>query len=148
MTVLFCFPEPGRAPEFILKVKQCDVKEGQRAEFSCQVTGHPMPELTWLLNGQQLKDGGQYSLMERDQIQVCGPIPFLSAVKLLGRLYCKQLRDLITATRERPPYLMYFEPGNMFCGFIKAIAKNISLRALLRFTSNDNVGPKIYSTYR
>ena len=56
-------PEPqGRAPEFVIVLKPCKVKEGQKAEFSCHAIGEPAPELTWVFNGQEIEGKGQ-SLM-------------------------------------------------------------------------------------
>jgi hypothetical protein len=64
-------PEPqGFPPEFVIEIQPCKVKEGQKAEFTCQVKGQPVPELTWLFNGQEIESQGQYAFMQRDQLQV------------------------------------------------------------------------------
>ncbi len=64
-------PEPtGTPPEFIITVKTCQVKEGETAEFTCQVTGEPTPDLTWYYNNQELEGTGRYTMVQRDQLQV------------------------------------------------------------------------------
>ena len=65
-----CVVEPGCPPEFVIVLKPCDVKEGEKAEFSCQVTGNPPPEVTWLFDGQPLQGKGQYALLTKNKLQV------------------------------------------------------------------------------
>ena len=67
-----CVVEPGCPPEFVIVLKPCDVKEGEKAEFSCQVTGNPPPEVTWLFDGQPLQGKGQYALLTKNKLQVGG----------------------------------------------------------------------------
>lgn len=74
MFYIYAVPEPpapeGFPPEFVVEIKPCKVKEGQKADFSCQVKGEPAPELTWLYNGQLIEGKGQYAFMQRDELQV------------------------------------------------------------------------------
>ena len=60
----------GAAPEFVVSLQPCHVKEGETAEFTCQVTGEPTPELTWQLNGEPLAIEGRYTVVERDGLHV------------------------------------------------------------------------------
>ena len=48
------------------------------AEFTCQVTGEPTPELTWTFSGQTLQDEGRYMIFEEDgqhHLEVCDVVP-------------------------------------------------------------------------
>ena len=60
----------GTAPEFVVSLQPCLVKEREDAELTCQVTGEPTPELTWQLNGEPLTIDGRYTVVERDGLQV------------------------------------------------------------------------------
>ncbi|OQV21242.1 hypothetical protein BV898_04729 [Hypsibius exemplaris] len=43
-----------RAPEFIYKLESVEVAKGEDVELSCRVRGHPVPVLTWFLNGRKV----------------------------------------------------------------------------------------------
>ena len=58
------------ASEFAVSLQPCLVKEGEKAELMCQVTGEPAPQLTWMLNGEPLTIEGRYSVVERDGLKV------------------------------------------------------------------------------
>ena len=58
------------ASEFAVSLQPCLVKEGEKAELTCQVTGEPAPQLTWMLNGEPLTIEGRYTVVERDGFQV------------------------------------------------------------------------------
>ena len=60
----------GSPPEFVIKIKPSKVKEGEVADFSCQVIGEPAPELTWFFNRQPLEGAGRYTLVQKNELQV------------------------------------------------------------------------------
>ena len=38
------------------------------ADFTCQVTGEPVPEVQFFYNGKELKDEGRYMIFEEDDL--------------------------------------------------------------------------------
>ena len=48
-------PKPvEKAPEFLVMLEPVKVKEGEPVTLTCQVTGSPEPELTWLVEKRQI----------------------------------------------------------------------------------------------
>ncbi|XP_071471373.1 myosin light chain kinase, smooth muscle isoform X4 [Marmota flaviventris] len=45
----------GEAPSFSSVLKDCTVVEGQDFVLQCSVQGNPVPQITWLLNGQPIQ---------------------------------------------------------------------------------------------
>ena len=43
-----------KAPEFLVMLEPVKVKEGEPITLTCQVTGSPEPELTWLVEKRQI----------------------------------------------------------------------------------------------
>ena len=67
------------------------------AEFTCQVTGEPTPELTWTFKGKVLSDEGRYMIFEEDgqhHLEVCDVVPddvgtyTVTATNALGQATC------------------------------------------------------------
>ena len=46
------------------------VKEGTTAEFTCQVSGEPTPDLTWLFKGVEVKPEGRYTITYKNNLHV------------------------------------------------------------------------------
>ena len=65
MIILFLIPDwpPFTAPQFTEPLQPCAVKEGGAAKFTCRVSGHPTPQITWYRDGEQLQEGHHYSML-------------------------------------------------------------------------------------
>jgi hypothetical protein len=46
-------------PRFINRPDDCVLVEGSSASFTCRVAGNPMPEVCWLKNTAQMKEGNR-----------------------------------------------------------------------------------------
>ncbi|GFO38540.1 titin, partial [Plakobranchus ocellatus] len=56
----------GEAPEFLLTIKTQTVLPGETVDFTCEVTGKPRPQLSWVYNGRTLEDEGRYMIFEEE----------------------------------------------------------------------------------
>ena len=52
-------------PSFLLKLRDINIFEGKDMEVSAKVNGKPDPEVKWYLNGEELENGGRYSIVRR-----------------------------------------------------------------------------------
>lgn len=52
-------------PKFVEKPHDCHVNDGEKAVFSCKVSGHPMPSVQWLYQGQPLPSDGEVYLVSQ-----------------------------------------------------------------------------------
>ena len=50
--------EAKSAPEFVKVLHSCQVAESGTATLTCQVKGHPTPEVTWSCAGKPVKESG------------------------------------------------------------------------------------------
>ena len=53
--------ESAQEPSFTTQLKDISVSEGGEASFSCDVSGTPIPDVQWLLNGEKLQPSGKIS---------------------------------------------------------------------------------------
>lgn len=53
---LHIFKVPPHLNELTNK-RKLTVRESDRVDIGCPVTGSPLPNISWLMNGQLLKDG-------------------------------------------------------------------------------------------
>ncbi len=51
-----------KAPKISSELKNQSVTEGSEVKLTCKVKGQPTPEITWQLNGSDIKDNGVYSV--------------------------------------------------------------------------------------
>ena len=51
-----------KAPKFSSELKDQTVTEGSEVKLSCKVKGHPTPEITWQLNGSDVRDNSVYNI--------------------------------------------------------------------------------------
>ena len=51
-----------KAPKFSSELKDQTVTEGSEVKLSCKVKGQPTPEVTWQLNGSDIKDNSVYNI--------------------------------------------------------------------------------------
>lgn len=51
------------SPNFVKACADRDVTEGKMTRFECRVTGRPYPEVTWFINGQQVKDDFTHKIL-------------------------------------------------------------------------------------
>ena len=51
-----------KAPKFSSELKDQTVTEGSEVKLSCKVKGQPTPEITWQLNGSDIKDNSVYNI--------------------------------------------------------------------------------------
>ncbi len=65
---LFSEPTADHAPQFTSQLENTKAKEGADVKFACAVDGEPTPEVTWLINGQQVAPSdGVVMVMENGQ---------------------------------------------------------------------------------
>lgn len=50
------------APEFLIKIADLTVKEGEGATLTCKVTGQPVPEVTWYHADEPIKSDDVYRI--------------------------------------------------------------------------------------
>lgn len=58
------------APSFVMTLNDLEVEEGRPVHFECQLIGHPMPEVTWLLDQVEIRDTKVY-VMQSTAEGVC-----------------------------------------------------------------------------
>ncbi|XP_037532353.1 neural cell adhesion molecule 1 [Nematolebias whitei] len=102
------------APEVFVSVDQQRVAVGERVAVSCNVTGHPQPELHWLnkQNGQTLDSTGRVRAVD-------GELVIDEVVPSDGGLYsCMAVstsgnasRDVAIHTQPGPPHYLSVSPG-------------------------------------
>lgn len=51
------------APNFVRVCGDRDVTEGKMTRFDVRVTGKPYPEVSWYINGQQIKDDATHKIL-------------------------------------------------------------------------------------
>jgi len=51
------------APNFVRVCGDRDVTEGKLTRFDVRVTGKPYPEVSWYINGQQIKDEATHKIL-------------------------------------------------------------------------------------
>lgn len=51
------------APNFVRVCGDRDVIEGKMTRFDVRVTGKPYPEVSWYINGQQIKDDHSHKIL-------------------------------------------------------------------------------------
>lgn len=51
------------APNFVRVCGDRDVTEGKLTRFDVRVTGKPYPEVSWYINGQQIKDDATHKIL-------------------------------------------------------------------------------------
>lgn len=50
------------APVFEIPLADTMVTDGDKAYFECRVTGVPMPEVTWFIDGQEIKPSNDFTV--------------------------------------------------------------------------------------
>ncbi|KAJ0065826.1 hypothetical protein NL108_000048, partial [Boleophthalmus pectinirostris] len=103
------------APEVFVSVEQQRASVGDRVSISCNVSGHPQPELHWLnkLNGQAIvQDSGRVHVVEGvlvidDIVPSDGGLYSCMAVSISGNAS----RDVAILTQPGPPLYMSVSPG-------------------------------------
>ena len=55
-------------PMFVKRIRTVTVKEGQPAVFEGEVTGVPMPEVTWLKDGEVIEDAPEYKVTYKEGV--------------------------------------------------------------------------------
>uniref|UniRef100_A0A0R3RFL4 Immunoglobulin I-set domain protein n=1 Tax=Elaeophora elaphi TaxID=1147741 RepID=A0A0R3RFL4_9BILA len=53
-------------PNIVTEMKSRQVNEGETVNFSIKVTGYPIPEVTWFLNGEPISPDGKMKITEED----------------------------------------------------------------------------------
>ncbi|XP_023186167.1 neural cell adhesion molecule 1-like isoform X2 [Xiphophorus maculatus] len=102
------------SPEVFLSEDQHSVNVGERVSVSCNVTGHPQPELHWInkQNGEELDTTGR--------VQAVGGMLEIKEVMPAdgGRYSCMAVgisgnasRDVIIQTQPGPPHYLTVTPG-------------------------------------
>lgn len=61
--------EPTESPTFVLPLSNVMARAGQKIKLECEVTGLPLPILTWTHNGKAVK--------ETRELKVGNTFPFL-----------------------------------------------------------------------
>lgn len=51
------------APNFVRVCDDRDVTEGKMTRFEVRVTGKPYPEVSWYINGRQIKDDATHKIL-------------------------------------------------------------------------------------
>lgn len=103
------------APEVFVSIEQQSVSVGDQVSVSCNVSGHPQPELHWLskLNGQAIgQDSGRVHvvdgvLMIDDIVPSDGGLYSCMAVSSSGNAS----RDVAILTQPGPPLYLSVSPG-------------------------------------
>ncbi|XP_017265335.1 neural cell adhesion molecule 1 isoform X2 [Kryptolebias marmoratus] len=102
------------APEVFVSVNQQCVTVGERVSVSCNVTGHPQPELHWLnkQNGQTLDSTGRVRSVDGvleidDVVPSDGGLYSCMAVSSSGNAS----RDVAVHTPPGPPHYLTISPG-------------------------------------
>lgn len=64
----FCIKgEETEPPHFVEVVKAATVEKGQPVFFECVVTGKPLPDVTWFLDGVELKESDIVKMIDDDK---------------------------------------------------------------------------------
>ena len=50
------------APAFEIPLADTTVTDGEKAFFECKVTGVPMPEVAWFIDGQEIKASNDFKV--------------------------------------------------------------------------------------
>ena len=58
--------EKGTKPEFLTPLETQVVKEGQKAEFHCEVIGEPKPSVIWQRNGKTIRESHDFRYVVKD----------------------------------------------------------------------------------
>ncbi|GMT37605.1 hypothetical protein PFISCL1PPCAC_28901 [Pristionchus fissidentatus] len=61
-------PEP-KAPEFIIKLQDKNVKVNENAVLECKVTGTPAPKITWFHEQEEIRSSSKYTIETIDEVQ-------------------------------------------------------------------------------
>uniref|UniRef100_A0A8P4K5D0 Neural cell adhesion molecule 3 n=1 Tax=Dicentrarchus labrax TaxID=13489 RepID=A0A8P4K5D0_DICLA len=102
------------APEVFVSAEQQSVSVGERVSVSCNVTGHPQPELHWLNkhNGQAVESSGRVRVVDgelviEDMVPSDGGLYSCMAVSTSGNAS----RDVAIHTQPSPPIYLSVSPG-------------------------------------
>ncbi|GMS98905.1 hypothetical protein PENTCL1PPCAC_21080, partial [Pristionchus entomophagus] len=58
-----------KAPEFIIKLQDKNVKVDERAVLECKVTGTPSPKITWFHEQEEIRSSSKYTIETIDEVQ-------------------------------------------------------------------------------
>ncbi|XP_070569690.1 myosin light chain kinase, smooth muscle-like isoform X2 [Ptychodera flava] len=61
-------PSKGVVPEFVEKLKDLTVQDGDEVKLTVRVKGTPAPSISWLLNGKPLEDNEDFERISKDDI--------------------------------------------------------------------------------
>ncbi|XP_035527531.1 neural cell adhesion molecule 1 isoform X2 [Morone saxatilis] len=102
------------APEVFVSAEQQSLSVGERVSVSCNVTGHPQPELHWLNkhNGQAVESSGRVHVVDgelviEDVVPSDGGLYSCMAVSTSGNAS----RDVAIHTQPSPPIYLSVSPG-------------------------------------
>nr|XP_033958074.1 LOW QUALITY PROTEIN: neural cell adhesion molecule 1 [Pseudochaenichthys georgianus] len=105
----------GQPPEVFVSAEQQSVSVGERVSVSCNVSGHPQPELHWLnkQNGHTLDSGSGHVRVEDGALVIDEVVPSdgglysCMAVSNSGNAS----RDVAIYTQPGPPHYLSVSPG-------------------------------------
>lgn len=55
-------------PKLLKELESIEIKQGEAAEFSVQISGSPKPDLQWFLNGKQVESKEGYEIRIEDDV--------------------------------------------------------------------------------
>lgn len=97
-------PEILQAPQFTQALSNVEILEGQPATFECKVTGIPVPEVTWRIDGEVIDDSPDFHIVQKDD-GVCSLTITETYPEDEGEYECHAINTLGTATTKADLYI-------------------------------------------
>ncbi|GMR51488.1 hypothetical protein PMAYCL1PPCAC_21683, partial [Pristionchus mayeri] len=70
LNVLETLEKPAaKAPEFIIKLQDKNVKVSEQTVLECKVTGTPAPKITWFHEQEEIRSSAKYTIETIDEVQ-------------------------------------------------------------------------------
>lgn len=63
--------DDGKPPDFVVPLRDATVREGEKFEFKCKVSGQPTPEIMWLKDGMAVESNPDYQTEFNTEENTC-----------------------------------------------------------------------------